>query len=493
MRFDNLGTKTLRLVYFFVRVMPVLGYCVLFRTIMAWLNSNSLFRSVGFAASLLIALMLAVQYAGAWYWIEIVTISKEGELERYLEDLGQSAVLGLADVTDSAFELKEEESEEASNASLTDLAEGDFKRFAGAARLESLTLLDTEGRIVLSTTEPDMIRQPFDFLELDRDAFQSAIKGRSAGSLAYETDSAAFKRVYVPVMAQGSIQGALCLTAGRDYLGEIGKLKASMRILTTISSVLTLLIGWLVYRLLERQRTYERQSARADRLSSLGTLAAGFAHEVRNPLEIIGACAEDLERSLAESPNAPKEAAETCRDISEEVERMNRLVGQFLQYSKPETSGDQTPASIAQSLKSAVGMLKHAAEKRGVALDAALDSIPESARVTLPDGGLKQVVVNLVMNAIQATPAGGRVEIETLVNGRAATMRFADTGPGIPAAIRPRIFDPFFTTRSEGSGLGLAIAHQLATRHGGNLEYEDRNDSGACFILTLPLVEKSEA
>lgn len=469
-------------------------------------------QSTGFIAILLIGLVLSVQYLGAWYGLEILRISKESELESHLKDLGRMAPpemlresLALAD---AAYEITE-----GSSAASLDLAGPDsplaeefrvrtaltprsqFDSFAANARLKGLHLLDDTGRILHSTSEPDRVWGTFDYLDMDREQFESALEGQTAGSLAYRSKNSPLKRVYVPVLDPDTdgVAAVLCLTAGRDFLAELDAVGEAMTALTIISTILILLIGWLVYRLLNRQKKYERQAAHADRLSSLGTLAAGFAHEVRNPLEIIGACTEDLERTLRES-SAPAQTQEACRDILEEVERLNRLVGQFLQYSRADaTDASGGQSSVAQSISSALAMLRHPAEKKKVSLSLSTTFASNDDRASISESALRQIIINLVLNAIQASPEDGRVEIEASADHNSIRIAVSDNGPGISSAVRARLFEPFFTTRSEGSGLGLAIAHQLARATGGSLDYLDRPGTGACFVLLLPRVGRTVA
>ncbi len=470
----------------------------------------SLLRSTGFVAVLLIVLVLAVQSGRSWYGLEMMKISQESGLQNHLEDLGRilQPLAGppALELADRAEKLEQEFQSDPTAAlpgndsplavayqtALKPESRKLFEDFARQARLENLTLLDETGRVLFSTSEPERVLAMFDFLELDRDQFESAMKGKIAGSPAYSVASAPLKRVYVPILEKpgGEVGAVICLTAGRDYLGAMKTLVKNSGILSAISTILILLIGWLVYGLLARQKSYERKAAHADRLTSLGTLAAGFAHEVRNPLEIIGACAEDLERTLAQSGAVPADALDSCRDITGEVERLNRLVNQFLQYSRADSpKRDQGRASVRESLGSATALLKHTADKKSIRINAASVNLAPEIQAGISEANLRQIVVNLMMNSIQATPKGGTIEIGAGADSGMIQLRFRDSGPGVPAEIRPRIFEPFFTTRAEGSGLGLAIAHQFAVGAGGALECEDRAEgTGACFVLTLPRV-----
>lgn len=413
-----------------------------------------------------------------------------------------------------------------------------FEEFLAQARLNDLALLDDAGRVLLTAasisrlntqTDPgprnadpeaiwpgENLLAGFEFLAIDEAQFESAMAGRAADALAYSTDAGPVKRVYVPIRdTRGETAAVLVMTAGRDYLGQLDVLARNLRVLLFFSTALVLAIGLMFSRLLGRQRIWERQAAHADRLTSLGTLAAGFAHEVRNPLEIISASTQDLERSFAEfdGPGAPPDAPETCRDILEEVDRLNRLVSQFLQYSRG--GGAQTApggtASVGVSVTSAIAMLRHRAEKGGVKLDLLADGISDrtdggrngaasataqgnladqadrSDMATIDADSLRQIVVNLTLNAIEATPAGGRVVVAIEESEAEFSVVVTDTGPGIPAPERTRIFEPFYTTRSGGSGLGLSIAHQMAERSGGRLSLiESAPGPGACFALVVP-------
>lgn len=464
-------------------------------------------RSLGFIALFTMALIVMVQYGVAWYGLEVVKVSKENEFNRHLADVGKIAQPLLRGSAIDIAEIAVQVPDESANGNdpaveagrfLQQLDRGTtepFYELAERARLNGLTLLDTKGRVLLSTADPERVLVPFEFLEIDRDKFESALVGQIAESLSYSVGADPLKRIYVPIrdVDRESVAAVLCLTAGPDYLGALNRLGKNMRVLSLISTALVCVIGLIVYRLLVRQRRYEQQAEHADRLKSLGSLAAGFAHEVRNPLEIIGACTEDLQHTLRDATAGPPDALEACGDILEEVDRLNRLVGQFLQYSRADSARDGSETAPAlRTVDSAVSMLRHAAEKQGVSIvwrPTSNWSDGEDVQVTLGDGSLRQVVVNLVMNAIQATPNGGRVELMPETTPKFFRLSVHDTGPGIPPASRPHIFDPFFTTREEGSGLGLSIAHQLVERAGGRITCEERPlGAGACFIVEIPRV-----
>ena len=469
---------------------------------------RSPFRSTAFIALLLIVLVLAVQYSRAWQELGMVKIAMDSDLQRHLIDVGR---IGEREFRGSALEMtriaaeferaiaegepepaltQDEMDEDIFGDIFGPILREPFEAFAERARLENLTVLDPAGRVLFSTAEPERFFTAFEFMEIDREPFESALNGVPAGSPAYGVGASANKRVYVPLTEEGgSAFAVICLAAGRDYLEPLSSLTGYTRRSLAISTVLVLLIGWLVYRLIAQQRKVEQRGFHADRLSSLGSLAAGFAHEVRNPLEIITACTEELERLLRDQSELPAEAAESCRDILEEVDRLNHLVAQFLQYAKADDSSAETEStSLSECVDSVMGMLRRLADQQKIVMSATGPSIDNDVEVALGQNSLRQIIINLSMNAIQATPDGGRVELLIQADPKQVRISFLDSGPGVPPALRSKIFDPFFTTRDEGSGLGLSIAHQLAARSGARIECVDApRGMGACFVLTLPL------
>lgn len=472
----------------------------------------------GFWAWLLIALVLGMQHLAGWVSVQMARIDKESELENHLADLGRLApvllgrpALALADLAlDASLEASGAQAGEPDPITFAEgLDEGltePFKRFALEARLERVVLLDEAGRILLDTAEPERHLVPYEYWEVDRLEVHDALMGQPASVPAFSSALEASKRHYQPLgerMGEESpmrVRAILCLVAGRTYLSGIERLSQRIRQTNVVLACLMTLIAMVVWHLIRRQREIERQAAEADRLAGLGQLAAGFAHELRNPLEIVRAFTEDLERGLATGGD-PEEAIDACRDIIEEVDRMNRLVGQFLAYSRGQAAagGEPAEAPVAATLQSVIGMLRVSAEKRrvrlGVESAAGLDPAElERWVVGLEAGQLKQVLINLILNAIQASPEGGRVTVLLSAGTRQVELRVSDQGAGVAEKERHRIFEPFYTTRAGGSGLGLAVSRQIVMGAGGALKLAPRRkkETGACFIVTLPRLKDAE-
>jgi signal transduction histidine kinase len=231
---------------------------------------------------------------------------------------------------------------------------------------------------------------------------------------------------------------------------------------------------------LARLRDVEARMRRQERLSTLGEVAAGLAHEVRNPLGIIKTTAELLQRSPALNE------AETRRlgYVVEEVRRIDALVRDFLSFAKaPQVSIRVQPADVVLR---AIDFGQQEAERRGVEV-AFADHAPGAAVMGDP-GQVYDAVLNLVLNALDAVPAGGHLRISQAIRDGELVLTFTDDGPGVPEEIRPRLFDPFVTSKASGTGLGLAKVFAVMASHGGRVEYVG-SDAGAVFELQFPLAE----
>ncbi len=224
--------------------------------------------------------------------------------------------------------------------------------------------------------------------------------------------------------------------------------------------------------------------ARADQLSAVGMLAASVAHEIRNPLVSVRTFIQLLPQRLDD-----EEFRTGFRLLAlDEIERICTLISDLLAFSRPEQS-EREPTDMAELVGQVVRLLDVEARHTGVAL--VYDQPTEVPRVLVHDGQLKQVLLNVVLNAIQACASRDTVEIavgtETIAGTRWCLITVADTGPGIPPEHRRLVFDPFFTTKDGGSGLGLFLAHQIVSEHGGILAATGRDPRGSLFSIRLPV------
>lgn len=220
------------------------------------------------------------------------------------------------------------------------------------------------------------------------------------------------------------------------------------------------------------------QLRHADRLGTVGKLASGVAHELGTPLNVVSARAKMILRGESEGA----EVQEDARVIVEQAERMTRIIRQLLDFARPRRPARE-PTHLRALAGSVLSMLGPLAARSRVELS--LVPGPE-VEAEVDVGQIQQVMTNLVMNAIQAQPGGGRVEVAVEADGERVRLRVSDEGPGIPEEIRARVFEPFFTTKDvgEGTGLGLSVVHGIVQEHGGRIEVGGEN--GATFTVEFP-------
>lgn len=224
----------------------------------------------------------------------------------------------------------------------------------------------------------------------------------------------------------------------------------------------------------------QEQLRRAERLSALGEIAAGLAHELRNPLAGVRGALDIVTSRL--QPATPE--AEFGRVATTELERLGRLLEEFLAYARPRPPRLQASA-LQPVIDRVMALLVTEAERRHVQLVA--DGSAPAVSLDVDPEQITQVLFNVVLNAIQASPDGGRVVITQSAAGAHVILCIDDEGPGIPVEHVPRIFEPFFTSKHRGTGLGLAVSQRIVAAHGGTIEVQPRVPTGTSIRVHLPL------
>jgi signal transduction histidine kinase len=223
----------------------------------------------------------------------------------------------------------------------------------------------------------------------------------------------------------------------------------------------------------------EKAVRRSDRLAALGQLSAGLAHELRNPLGTIRASAEMLNRNLSAENEVAREVAGF---ISTEVDRANSLITRFLQFARPLAIRPER-ADLGQMLDRAVTLVER--EAPGIAVYR--NYAPEIPPFPFDAELMERVFYNLLLNAAQASQAGGAVTLKTRAAGENAEVSVIDRGAGIDPKHIDAIFNPFFTTKPDGVGLGLAIVSKIVDEHGGKITVESDPGKGSVFRVSLPM------
>jgi signal transduction histidine kinase len=286
----------------------------------------------------------------------------------------------------------------------------------------------------------------------------------------------------------------VALTEARQALTEF-------RILLVVSSGLLILLSIVVavvgYRELIAPLRVKLIEARAlvelqEKLASLGALAAGVAHEIRNPLTAIKARLFTQRKLLAEA----SEALEDNRFIGDEISRLDNIIKDFLLFARP-TEPRREVFKATVPLRELADLFQSELEKNAIELkreflaDPLLDADPQQ---------LKQVLINLIKNAAESVGQHGAITVRTRTKAarrgnrtlHVAVLEIEDTGQGIPPDVQKRLFDPFFSTKETGTGLGLSIAARILEKHGGALEYQTHTGRGSVFSVILPIAQNHD-
>jgi PAS domain S-box-containing protein len=229
----------------------------------------------------------------------------------------------------------------------------------------------------------------------------------------------------------------------------------------------------------------EAERRRVERLAYFQVMAAGIAHEIKNPLVAIKTFAQ----LIPDRHDDPAFVGQFSRIVTREIGRMERVIDGIGMLARP--NRPRHALDLRAPIGDAVEIVQPVFDEKGVGLQVTLGDDP--CYVLGDHGELEQLFLNLLMNGHEAAPPGGRVVVCLAREGDAVAVEVADTGPGIPAEILERIFDPFFTTRPNGSGLGLAISSGIAGAHGGRLRAGNRPDGGATFTLELAVPDVAAA
>jgi signal transduction histidine kinase len=374
----------------------------------------------------------------------------------------------------------------------------DLGRQSGVA---SVALLDRDLTVLASSDPPAVGRREEDaFL---REAWQ---KGGVQGRRLTRPDGREVYEVVKPFALEKKQVGLVRLDLSTEGLAGVAR-QAQQGILwyslglVAVGIVGVVAIFWLQARHLAERRALEAAVAREQRLSAVGNLAAGVAHEIRNPLNAISIGLQRLRREFAPPEASARSEYDRFAGIMQaEVGRLNTIVDRFLSLARPSRL-TLTEEPLVKVLEELVALLSSQASAQAVRIEADLQL--GEARVRMDRQQLTHAFMNVMLNAIQAMPGGGTLQVRasvlppdraavsshSAVPTRVAQIVVSDTGPGIAPEDLDRIFEPYFTTRESGTGLGLALTHKIVEEHGGRIRAESQVGSGATFIISLPLVE----
>jgi two-component system sensor histidine kinase HydH len=269
------------------------------------------------------------------------------------------------------------------------------------------------------------------------------------------------------------------------HKGEVIPLEISATLLNDEEG--TFLGNVVLFKDLSEVRSLRKEIARSQRLASVGRLAAGVSHEIRNPLSSIKGFATYFKERYYDVP----ENQQISNLMIQEVDRLNRVVGQLHEFARPITVSKKS-IPIKAYLKDSLKLIERQASEANISIRTDFDS--EIDEVLIDPDRINQVLLNIYLNAIDSMNNGGNLMVMLSKNPKknGIEIKVADTGTGISEGDLSHIFDPYFTTKASGTGLGLAIVHNIMEAHGGEIAIESRLGQGTGVTIFLPYTEKLE-
>jgi PAS domain S-box-containing protein len=359
------------------------------------------------------------------------------------------------------------------------------------------------GKVALKREREELERRYRDLVELtdvlvvaldadDRAALLNRKAAALAGLGAEPGHGRMFLEEWIPIEDRPKMKELLEHTRAdrraRDVETAFGDLRTRIRWHVTPADEKGGALG-LVYAIgidVTERRALEKRAADVEALSAMGELALGLAHEIRNPLNAAVLQLRLLDRDIGKLATG-EEQRQAMRDrakiVGDEIGRLNRLLTEFLDLARPRDIGRE-PVHVGKLVDDVLELQREALQARNVVLER---DIATDGCVAIGDHAkLKQVVLNIVVNALEAMRSGGSLTARVHAPGDKVIVEIGDTGPGIEPQVLARIFDPFFTTKEAGTGLGLSIVRKIVDQHGGDVRVESERGKGTRVIVEIP-------
>jgi signal transduction histidine kinase len=398
------------------------------------------------------------------------------EFENRLEALARTAATQVsADDLRSARDLGEDGT---GYLALQVLLEG----LRSSTGLVAASAVDTAGALIYDTRGDEHQRERSPLATLAPDAFARVLQGQAVVSESFRQDGHERRAGLAPVMDSTEtrgrhVAGALAVEARVDYLPVLDEFRRTLLLAALLSALGITVLAVVVIRVTGSAARLERRLSRAENLAAMGRLTATLAHEIKNPLAIIRGSAERLGK-------LDPEARRWADSVVEESDRLTRTVGRYLQFARGEASegGD---GDAARALGETLDLLEGEFRSRRATL-VRPEPAPGALPVRLDNESLKQVFLNLMLNALEAIGEGGRLAVSVGERQGRVAVSFADDGAGIPPETLRQLGHPFVTTKARGSGLGLFLSRRLVQSAGGSLVIESEMGRGTTCTVQLP-------
>jgi signal transduction histidine kinase len=335
---------------------------------------------------------------------------------------------------------------------------------------------------VVNARDPKLAGQTAPAVEADAAEVFAAFAGAPAQTRLYAAGPYYLKSAFAPLEdSSGAVAAVLGVEADARFFSVLTGFRNSLLLINALSLVAIIAVVLVSASLARRALVLEQAAGRAATMALLGQMSAAMAHDIRNPLGIIRAAAERLKKRYG------SDADPTFDYIPEEVDRLDRVVSSYLSLGVNRT-GDPEPLDVAEVIAGVLKDMEHETTRGRVAVETELGGLPE---VTASRVELRQVFLNLVLNAVQAQPHGGAIRIagrrERKSGQEWLVVRVTDNGTGIRPEDSARTFEPFHTTKEKGSGLGLFSVKRIVEAHKGRVTIQSAPGSGTTVEIRLPV------
>jgi signal transduction histidine kinase len=436
-------------------------------------------RKAAPAAILFTALTLLAVNIGWWWYYRSITTYLEEQLSQRLA--GVVAAAGLHITADQVENLLIDDLNVYANLLLY------LDSLAVIDSLSEAAVIDLDFNYMISTRS-DLVEGGYLLARPNFDSLHQTALGRPTASALYNIDGTYLKSAYAPLYnSDGDVAAVLVAEAGAGYFDLLNTLRRNLFFLAggSAGAVVILLIFYIIYS--RRMAAAEEKIYQAGSQAALGRMVAVVSHEIKNPLMIIAAAGERLEK---------KHANPEASFITEEVARLDSIVSGYLSFARGDKTVNLEPVNLATLCGKIIAEFRPQFDQENVELQTRIDdSLPPLKADRI---GLRQVLINLLLNALHAVTGEHNKRPEKLVLLEVLTsdrlpdeviIRVCDSGPGIKPAHRERLFEPFFTTRIKGSGLGLYLSRRIIESHNGTIRITDDKEGMTTFEVILPAGE----
>ena len=445
-------------------------------------ETGSGLRGLFWTRALLFGICIGLAIGGFWLYVLSTTIYenyRDFEVERVQRESNAAARIVKYEVEHVLAEHPEAKSLREIKSTLSKLC---TKRRGQDIELLSIRIVGPDYRVIAAS--------PADLQgHIDKCAEAAHVAAGRERHFMHQKEHPGPICVAVPIVLMGQVMGGLVIHTSMELVNKKSRAMRHEMVMGVYGAITLLYLMWglVLYRLLQRERAMEKLRENAERMTALGNLAAGVAHEIRNPLNTIALTIQYLERLHARSAGVPstKEIQQNFRLIHNEINRLGNIIDSFINFARPRPVHPES-VPVDALLDETFQLFERELQTAGIRLER---DVPKGVEAFVDREGIRQCFINVIKNAVEAMEEGGVIRVRVAEERDGVRISFSDSGKGIAPKDVERLFDPYFSTKTNGLGVGLAITKRILMDHGGDIYVESELGRGATFTLILPAKE----